>query len=361
MDVRRVRSWSQLWQFLRLPHRVYSRNNSLWVPPLRLHILLLMGSLKATDRVFYLAYRDGKPVARAGFKIHKVNGQEALHFGFFEAQPDCHAEVQALIEAGHQLAPHLPMRGPHHFRLEDPYPGLLVDGFDSEPYFMMAHNPPYYAELLEEAGLVKAQDLFTYRYRPEHVRLNIMKSRASRAAAKGITIETMQPGRLVEQVREMAEIFNDALSANWGFEPIEGKQLEDMILEARFILDPDKVLFARQDGRTIGACLIVPNLNPALKASGGGVNLTLLWKYLTRHRWVDSYRGYALGVRKEYRADEIASALIHYVMERAQTTRWRELEVSWVLESNRPMLAMAAALGGQKTKTYRVLERPALQ
>ena len=40
--------------------------------------------------------------------------------------------------------------------------GLLVDGFDSSPQVMMPYNPPYYAELLERAGLRKAKDLYAY-------------------------------------------------------------------------------------------------------------------------------------------------------------------------------------------------------
>lgn len=100
-------------------------------------------------------------MARAGFKVHRAHGYEALHFGYFEALPSTrHEEVRALVELGHQLAPHLPMRGPHHFRLEDPYTGLLVDGFDFEPHFLMSYNPPYYEELLAGAGLNKSMTVY---------------------------------------------------------------------------------------------------------------------------------------------------------------------------------------------------------
>ena len=36
--------------------------------------------------------------------------------------------------------------------------GLLVEGFDSDPFVMMAYNPPYYAGLLERSGLKKIKD-----------------------------------------------------------------------------------------------------------------------------------------------------------------------------------------------------------
>lgn len=40
--------------------------------------------------------------------------------------------------------------------------GLLIDGFDSPPTFMMTYNPPYYADLIERQGLVKSQDLLAF-------------------------------------------------------------------------------------------------------------------------------------------------------------------------------------------------------
>lgn len=355
MDIRPV-TWTNLWHFLALPRTVYARNRGRWVPPLTPYTWLSMGRLREPGKIFYVAYRQGRPVARIGFKVHRHGGYEALHFGYFEALPGTEAEVSAMIELGHQLAPNLPIRGPHQFRLEDPYTGLLVDGFDEEPYFLMSYNPPYYAELLAAAGLHKAMDLLTYRYSPDRVRLDIMAGRADRARAKGIEVRPLS-GPLRPQVELMAEVFNAALANNWGFERIEGEQLEELYMLARFILKPEYVYFAFLGGRAVGCVIILPNLNPMFAASQGRLGPTLIWKYLTRDRWVDTFRGYALGVHPEARADQVSAALIHAVMSQGHRIRWRELEMSWVLENNRPMRAMAEALGGHRNKVYRVLEK----
>jgi hypothetical protein len=359
--LKKIRRWSHLFDFFSLARQVYKVAPNLWVPPLTPYTVIMMGKLVEPEKLYAMAYRDGKPVARAGFKVHRSHGYEALHFGFFEALPGTHEEVKALIDMGHQLAPHLPMRGPHHFRLEDPYTGLLIDGFDFEPHFLMSYNPPYYEELLASAGLQKSMDLFTYRYLPGDIKPDVMKGRAERAAGKGIVVEPMRKGDLRRQVTQIAEVFNDALSQNWGFEPIEGPQLEDLMLLARFVLDPNMVFLAYKDSHPIGCIIVLPNLNPMLTASNGSLTPRLLWKYFTRHRWVDSYRGYALGVRKEFRADEVSAALINAAMQRGKEIHWRELEISWVLETNKPMNAMATALGGSRNKIYRLLEKPPLQ
>lgn len=359
--LKKIHHWFELIDFFSLSRQVYPNSSSCWIPTLVPYTLIMMGSLRQAGKLFAMAYRDGKPVARAGFKIHRSHGYEALHFGFFEALPDTHQEVKALIDMGHQLAPHLYLRGPYHFRQEDPYTGLLIDGFAQEPHFLMGYNPPYYQDLLASAGLYKSMDLLTYSYQKTSVKPDIMKSRAERASSKGIVVRSMRKGDLRREVTQIAEVFNDALSDNWGFEPIEGAQLEDFVLLARFVLDPDLVFLAYKDTHPVGSLVVLPNLNPMFKGGSGWPTPKLLWKYLTRQRWVDSYRGYALGIRKEFRADEISASLINAAMQTSKQITWRELEISWVLENNTAMNAMARALGGEQSKVYRLLEKPPLQ
>ena len=40
--------------------------------------------------------------------------------------------------------------------------GLLVDGFEFPPALMMPHNPPYYVDLVERAGLTGVKNLLVY-------------------------------------------------------------------------------------------------------------------------------------------------------------------------------------------------------
>ncbi len=62
--------------------------------------------------------------------------------------------------------------------------GLLIEGFDSSPFFMTTHNPPYYVDLFEAQGLRKARDLWAYHLEPTqgHV-ARLAPPRRSRVAA----------------------------------------------------------------------------------------------------------------------------------------------------------------------------------
>ena len=40
--------------------------------------------------------------------------------------------------------------------------GLLIEGFDTPPFFMMTHNRPWYGRLVEESGFGKIEDMYAF-------------------------------------------------------------------------------------------------------------------------------------------------------------------------------------------------------
>ncbi len=352
-------------QFADLPWRVYRDPASLWVPPLSMLFKMMVGRPGEPGKRLLLALEGGEPVARLGVKIHRAAGSSALHFGFVECLEGHGEALVRLVEEAHQLAPDLPMLGPMHFTLEDAYTGLLVEGFEHEPYFLMSYNPPYYLPYLEQAGMHKAKDLLAYQFRPDSVRLDLAERSARRAQKAGIEVRVLNRSRLTREVRSMAEVFDSALAGNWGFEPIDEERIQAMVLLTRYFLDPQAVWLASYEGRDVGSLFVLPNYNPLVKAARGRLTPRFVLSFLRWKKYVDTYRGYGLGVLSEL-ADQMtgaltAGALAHALLSRGQQLNWRMLEVSWVLEDNDRMNTLARALGGSRYKVYRLLERPSPQ
>lgn len=358
VQVVEVTTSRQVRQFLDLSWRVHADPSSPWVPPLWVHYRQMMGRLDEPGKRFVMAFRDGAPVARVGVKTCIHAGVPTLCFGFFECLEGEGEAARRLLGEAHALAPGLPMRGPFHFRQEDPYSGLLVKGFEHAPMFLMPYNPPYYLEILESAGFTRLKDLLSFEFRPEEARLEVMEGRARRARERGVEIRTLDRARLRDEVRTLADIFDDALEGNWGFEPFTEDQVQDLLLIARFLLNPAHVWFARLEGRDIGALITLPDLNPLIREARGRLTPRLVMSYLQRNRKIDGFRGYALGVRKAEQATGASSALVEAMLAEGRRTRWRVFEVSWILEDNKPMNALVTAMGGRCTKVYRTLERP---
>ena len=86
-------------------------------------------------------------------------------FGLFEAVNEGDVISSLLGTAETWVQEHLPgaggLRGPMD---PDPCrsPGLLVDGYNHKPAILMPYNPPYYAELIEQAGYEPGAELLAY-------------------------------------------------------------------------------------------------------------------------------------------------------------------------------------------------------
>lgn len=354
-EVKTNKDWKD---FLGLNTQVY-RPESSYCPPLDLHLKMMLGSLKQPEKHLLVAYQNALPVARMGIKRHRHGDYDALHFGFYESLPVGPEATIALFAEARKRYPELELRGPYQFRMEDPYTGILVDGFDQDPHFFMSYNPPYYDEYIKGAQMSTAMDLFTYEFKPGSVNLNSMEKKGQEAKDAGYTLRNLNMRKLGAEAKHMAKIFNDALSENWGYEKLEDDQINDLITLARVFLDPNLVFFSEYQGETVGCAIMLPNFNPIIKPTRGKLGPGFVWDFLTKRRKLDTFRCYAIGVLKEHRKSPVGGQLANALMQKFKTTPWKSIEMSWILSNNRPMNLMAIGLGGKRSKIYRVYESPA--
>lgn len=355
MEIREVQTGQDLKTFLNLPREIYAGLDR-YVQPLNLHMKMMMGKLGTPEKHFFIAYDEGKPVARIGFKVHKHNDKTMLHFGFFECKEGKAEAVPLLLKAGQEKYPSLNLMGPFHFRMEDPYVGVLADGYDRDPYFLMPYNPPFYCSYLEQAGLETIMDLFTYEL-SEAVAQNlppVIKENAEKAYEKGIRVRYLDPKNLDKEARTIATIFNDALSKNWGFEEFLDEQINEMVTLFKLFIDPRVVSFAQHEGKDVGCLIMLPNFNPLIKKSQGRLTPGLIWRFLTQKKKLPQARGYALGVLREYHSMGIGSALTHSMFEKGVEAGYKSAEISWILANNGPMNELSKAMGGRHNKVYRI-------
>ena len=148
--VQRVTNSRQRKQFLEFPWTIY-RKDPYWIPPLRLDEKENVGY---THNPFYdrnqiqtfLAYRGGEVVGRIGAILNQghINRYDDRRgfFGFFESIDDQEVANGLFNAARDWFADQgiFKLRGPTNPSLNAAV-GLLIDGFDSSPTFMMTYNP----------------------------------------------------------------------------------------------------------------------------------------------------------------------------------------------------------------------------
>jgi GNAT superfamily N-acetyltransferase len=295
---------------------------------------------------------------------NRVHEERMGAFGFFDCIND-QETADALLETAESWARaqgQTIMRGPLNFSVNQEV-GMLISGFDTPPFIMMTHNPAYYPALVEARGYVKAMDLYAYVY-------DIAESLANapvklfHAAEKavhnsGLRIRPIDMRHFDREVEIMKEVYNQGWEKNWGAVPMTDAEIEHLAAGLKPMLDPHIVFIAESaDGRPAGVSIAMPDLHQALRWSGGGHMWPLgLPKFLWRRRQINRARVLILGTVEEYRGRGIDAYFTAETARRALERGYKQMECSWILETNTMMNRMLERIGGNRHKIYRIYER----
>lgn len=372
IEIRRVESAADREAFIRLPGRIMA-DDPHYVEPLRLEARKLLTPkgnpfLRRAEAAFFLALKDGRPAGRISAQLDRLaplaGGRRVGYFGLpaFPDDPEIAARLFAAAEdwlrsRGAELS-----RGPFNLSVNQEC-GLLVDGFDSPPFLLMPHDPPWAAPLVEAQGYAKGRDLYVYRL-PIAGPLPDRARRFAESRTEAVTLRSLDPRRYAEDIAAIAEVFNDAWSENWGFTPLSPDESQAMGEDMKPILDPGLVKIAERGGRVVGFIVMLPNVNEAIADLHGRLLpfgwAKLLWRVKANR--IRSARVALMGVRKDAARTAWGKLLpfrLIYALEARYNERgFRNLEMSWLLEDNMAVRRVVESIGSEIVKTLRIYEKP---
>ncbi|HZU61802.1 MAG TPA: hypothetical protein VE983_12605, partial [Solirubrobacteraceae bacterium] len=308
-----MRTRHELQAFIRLPWRLYQGTDN-WVPPLiserKRHLDRRRNPFfQHAEAEYFMAWRGREPVGRITAHVdHLLNefqdNQWGL-FGFFESTRDPEV-ARALLdraEAWLREGGRDRMLGPLDFSTNHEC-GLLIEGHEFRPQILENWHHPYYRELLEGQGLVKAMDLYKWEimYSDRDKLLPVIVELADRLEPEhGIRLRRMHKRNLEQEVRSFVEVYVSAWSSNWGFVPPTDAEIAHMAKELRPVLDDDFACVAETaDGEVAGVSLSLPDFNQVLSEINGRL-FPLGWaKALLAQRKIRDIRVFALGVKPQF-------------------------------------------------------------
>ncbi len=377
LAVRRVEGDRDFRAFFEFPWRVH-RDSPAWVPPMlsMRHELLDKQKNPAWSYMegdYYVAWRGAQPVGTiAAFINHRHNefhNERIGWFGAFDVLDDQEAATALLdTAAGHvRRLGYEALRGPQTFTTHEEC-GLLIEGF-GRPVLLMPWNPPRYQAHVEQAGLVKFVDLYSFAMSRDMSADSGLAQRLRRITQQvmkrnRITIRPIERKNLSADFSRFRELYNAAWDCNQGFVPMTEAELDALVAGLGQFLDPDFAFFASVDGELAGFVLGIPDFNQVLQkaAARPGVPepLTLLravWHWKLRPV-IDTVRIPLLGVRAEYRNKGVDVALYHHILDACLAhPRMQKADGGWILESNEAMVRVAKNMRLEPYKTHRLYER----
>lgn len=370
LTIRPVENRADLMTFIRVPGKIYAGAPG-FSEPLEFERLATHDPRKAPffrhgKAQYFNAARGGRAIGRiAAIRdewTHAVHGPDTGFFGFFDCAEDEEA-ARALLEAAGtwvKAAGGREIRGPFSHSINEET-GLMISGFDERPVLMMPYHPPFLGRMVENSGFSKIMDVEAWDYATG---ASGLRKRLESAKAAGIHIRTLRSEHYPAEIRTIVEIFNDAWARNWGFVPFAEAEIAHLAESLKPILVPELVLFAEIGGKPVAMAVTLPNVAEIAQDFRGKL-LPFNWVKLLRglrKGGVASARVPLMGLRQEFQNTMpgmgallgLFATLDNHLAMRGI----RNVELSWILETNDPMQRLLRVLNARRYKTWRIYAKP---
>lgn len=230
------------------------------------------------DSVYYMAYRDGKPVGRiAGIinrQVNETHNSRTARFGFidFIDDPDVSEALLTKVEEWARGKGMKKIIGPLGFTDLD-HEGMLVEGFEELSTMATIYNYPYYPEHLERLGYRKESDWVEFVMDvPEAIPDKY--SRIAEIVKKkfGLKVLKYKSRKRIknEYGRALFHLINDAYDGLYEYSRLSERQIDYYIDIYLGLLNLDLVtLIVDKDDQLVGVGISMPSMSRALQKSKG--------------------------------------------------------------------------------------------
>jgi len=361
-----VKTRRDLRRFINFPYRHY-KGDPFWVPPLRRSVKRLLTNHpfhKVALCRYFLAEENGQTVGRIAAiynrRYNDFHGVQVGFFGFFECVDDKEVARSLIGAVEEALKEHrvTEIIGPASPSSNGEF-GLLVQGFESTPYFLMPYNKRYYQELLEESGFEKVKDLYAYEITRETLNprgLELIERVAGRV--QNLQIRRLEMKKFEEELQAILKVYHRAWERNWGFDPLSEEEFRFEAAELKKVADSSLCFIAEVEGEPVAFALSLPDLNLALRACGGRLFPFGVFRFLRALKNTDRFRTLLLGIVEGWRGRGLDALLYWKTFQSGMKAGYRACECSWILEDNLRMRKAIERLGGEIARVYRVYRRP---
>ena len=355
--------------FLKLETELY-RDDPNWVPPLWMTRKELVGFrhhpfyLDAEGQTFLVRRGDqivGRIMAIINHAHNRFYNEKRGFFGFFECRDDPEASAELFSVACEWLRDRgmTCVRGPVNPSINYEW-GLLVEGFDTPPTFLIPYNHQYYGSLVEASGFEKSQDMYSYDAHVDMLssidpKLQFIIDEATRRF--DVTCRPLDRRNFDRDIRAFLDVYNRALERTWGYIPLSEAELEAYAKGLKHLIVPELTTFTEIDGKPVGVGFGLLDYNPLIKKMNGRLFPFGFLTLMTGRKKLERLRLVSTNVIPEYQKWGLGLVTLSRILPDAIKYGIKIGEFSWVLESNHLSRATIERGGAKLTKTLRVYDR----
>jgi len=346
VEIKVVETKKQRKTFVNFLFKLY-KGNKYWAPPFKASEMdiLIPGKVAAhkfCKSRFFLAYKDGKLVGRAGGIINsRTNAQwnensvRFTRFDFIDDYEVSGALLKAVEEWGASEGADK-CHGPLGYSDLD-QEGMLIEGFDEMGTFVTLYNYEYYVDHMKHHGYGKDIDWVEYRFEiPEKVdkKIHTISQMLQKKAGYKL-LEFTKTKDLLKHATDLFNIWNKAYIVLFGAAMLDENQVDEIVKEFLGIVNPEFIkLVADKDDNLVAFGICFPSLTKAAQKAKGNILPFGLLHFLHALKKNDTMDMYLVGVLPELQGQGINAILIDSLMSTAIKYNLKYAESNPELENN---------------------------
>jgi GNAT superfamily N-acetyltransferase len=366
--VKEVQTQRELREFIYLPSKIHNDEPD-WLPPIYNDEWLLFNkkknrSYQYTDAVFYLAYKNNKPVGRimglVNNRYNAIKNEKHGRFCFMECYNDreiAHALLKQ-VEEWVVSKGMIKIVGPLGFSDKDPQ-GFQIEGFEYPFLFTAATNSPYLPEMMEAEGYTKEVDLVNYYIAmPDQLPPLYTKAYERFSRNSGFElIEFSSKKEIKPFIIPVLELMNQTFSEIYGFVPLNDAEKQEFADRYLPIIDPEFIKVVRTKNQLVGFFIALPDMTAGIIAARGKLFPFGIFKILREMKKTKKLMLMLGGVRKDYRGQGIDILLGMKMLNSARKNKMSLIVSHLILENNTRMRAECERLDGKIVKRFRIYQK----
>jgi hypothetical protein len=357
-------------QFIKVPWMIY-KDDPYWVPPLLYDFRRQLSQkrnpfFKDASVCYWIAVSERRCIGRIAAivnHLHNKHYNEKTGFiGYFESINNENVSRQLFQAAENWLSSQgmTEVRGPVNLSMNNEC-GLLVEGFEMSPIIQMNYNPAYYVDLFLNQGYRKQHDLLAFYVKDEIIQNKNIMSRLERftnllAGRENISFRCFNKNDFDGEVERIRHLFNNYMCDNWGYVPIEKEEFTFMATSLKPLLIRELAIFAEVGGEAVGFSLAIPDVNEVFKKINGKLFPKGIFQFFYYKRKIKDIRVILMGINKPYRKKGLEAVFYYRTIIEAVKRKFKGAELSWVSESNQPMIRELIKMEAKPYKRYRIFK-----
>ncbi len=353
--------------FHRVPRKIYAGDPN-WIPHLEKDVESVFDPLAnirfQSGEAIRWILKDkqdnltGRVAAFIDYNLSDSEKQPTGGMGFFECIDDEKAAFllfdvcKSWLEQRGMEA----MDGPINFGEKERFWGLLVDGHQWRPPYLMNYHPPYYRRLFESYGFKNYYEQYVYQISKNAELPAILKKKYQRLTeTQGYHFAYLQKKHIEKYAEDFMTIYNKAWgSAHKHFKPMTKSQALRSFISMKDVIDEDLIIFGYHEAKPVAFFIGIPELNELFRHVNGKLNFFGKLKLLY-YRWRGKCRtvyGLVFGITPEYQHRGLESALIMSIKENlANKGHYQSMYITWLGDFNPKMIRIVEHIQAKRRFT----------